>query len=296
MIPRALFLLLAVLAVGCCTATEPLTARPPTVPAAPDPSKPCFPGAYYRKAVSSTDRWEGIEGIITLPEVEFDRTRLRPGGRPMDNPSIYMGGRCDGQEIDAGLSWEVIRDTDGRVTTEGKAFRPFWRNEKWGSAPAEPQYYFHPGDTVKMSIRNTAKGKLAMEILLLARAGTPAETATTATRTYPGSAADPLSSFTIVFDAAKFEPGKPQEFKRVNAIDQWKNEGKEVQPTQTKVLGAIWHEVWLVWDHEKLPFSPDRLTDMRCPNPGSFLVEPANELGHGGEKISIFGQPLNTAP
>jgi hypothetical protein len=32
----------------------------------PDVFIPCFPGAYYRKAVSSFDEWTGISGIVIL--------------------------------------------------------------------------------------------------------------------------------------------------------------------------------------------------------------------------------------
>ncbi|MBC7746067.1 MAG: hypothetical protein H7096_13300, partial [Flavobacterium sp.] len=44
----------------------------------PEDSKPCFEGAYYRKLVSSTDDWVGIEGTVVLPQIRFDEKRKNP--------------------------------------------------------------------------------------------------------------------------------------------------------------------------------------------------------------------------
>jgi hypothetical protein len=73
------------------------------VPAA---SLPCFAGAYYRKAVISFDTWTGIAGIIKLPTPKTDENRLSEKDKqPLDNFSVYLGGRAGAQEIDAGLTW-----------------------------------------------------------------------------------------------------------------------------------------------------------------------------------------------
>lgn len=252
---------------------------------APPKLLPCFPGAIYRKAVSSRDVWTGIEGIVTLPRPAFDPQRTnRETGRPLDNPSIYLGGRAGHQEIDAGVSWEVIQEPDGSVSTQRKAFRPFWRNEKWSSGPAEPDYYYHPGDTLRMSVATREPGKLVLEIALLHRAGTPA----------PASLADaePISVLTVPFDAASFGPGKVQEFKRVNAIDQSGNEGKPAQPTRTTVSPARWHAVHLLRGSDRRPMTSSRFTDMRCPDPALVGVEPAPDPTTGGETITLgIGEP-----
>jgi hypothetical protein len=242
----------------------------------PAPSHECFRGAYYRKAVSSVDLWTGIEGVIVLPEPEYDDSRRSPRtGRFLDNASVYMGGRADKQEIDCGLSWEVIREADGSVSTQGKAFRPFWRNEKWNSGPAKPEYYYMPGDTVAISCATTEPGKLSMEVRLLERG----DKDTTLPKT---------SVFSTVFDAKSFGPGVKQEFKRVNAIDQSGNEGKDVQPTQTIVRGAVWKEVWLVRQGRKLPMIPARFTDMRCPDAAHVVVKDGKE-DSPAEEITITG-------
>jgi hypothetical protein len=90
------------------------------------------------------------------------------------------------------------------------------------------------------------------------------------------------------FDAPGFGPGRVQQFKRVNAIDQVGREGKDVDPTHTTVNGAVWREVTLLRGADRLPMTPERFTDMRCPGPQYFKVEPADK---GGERIDIAGTP-----
>lgn len=234
------------------------------------------------------DRWTGIEGIVRLPTPEFDPARVREGsGRYLDNASIYVGGRSATNEIDAGLSWEVVREADGSVSRMAKAFRPFWRNEKWASGPAKPEYYFHPGDRVKMRCEVTTEpGKLRLEIQLLSRASNPATTETPELR---ARRSDPLSSLSVVFDARSFGPDELQEFKRVNAIDQSGNEGKSAAPTRASVSGAEWEEVWLLRGNTRVPMTSARFTDMRCPSPANVEVSPGKNPLLGGERISIRG-------
>jgi hypothetical protein len=121
----------------------------------------CFPGSYYRKIVSSVDYWLGIGGTVILPEMTFDKLRINPN-KPrqfLDNPSIYLGGNMDRQETDIGLTWEVIKDDNGIVSDERKAFRPFMRRTAHHSgqkavylnAPAESKYYWYPGDKINIS-------------------------------------------------------------------------------------------------------------------------------------------------
>ncbi len=249
----------------------------PLLGTAPDKSRDCFAGAYYRKAVTSVDRWDGIEGVITLPEPRFDPARFDEArARFLDNPSVYMGGRCGEQEIDCGLTWAPIRLEDGTTTKEGRAFRPFWRNAKWFNGPLDPEYYFHPGDRVRMRCQVIAPGKLEMELRALSR--NPDKPGIQ----YPGAV------FTIVFDAPGFSPGTLQEFKRVNAIDQVANEGKPVQPTETVINGAAWADVILFSAGARIPFTAARYTDMRCPTPENVQVEP-DPADPSGERITIRG-------
>lgn len=283
-------------------------AAPTTVPEVhPAATLPCFPGAYYRKAVSSFDTWTGIEAIVKLPEMDYDMSRLKPTGRPLDNASIYLGGRAGDQEIDCGVSWEIIKEADGSVSKVGKAFRPFWRNDQWHSGPAKPEYYYRPGDVIRMKVENTQDGKLLMRIDLLARAGdknadlepmTAVDETTAIVATAPAKPSDDnrlttapvdaISSFTSVFDASEFRLERLKQFKRVNGLDQSGNEGKAVQPTDTRISNATWSESWLLRGAKRVPMTPSRFTDMRCPDPSHVHVTP---FGLTGETVTLIGNP-----
>ncbi len=245
----------------------------------PVASSPCFHGAYYRKAVSSTDNWLGIEGKVKLPPtLNYDSTRvnLNKLGQYLDNASIYLGGNSDGQETDIGMTWEVIKDANGNVSTERKAFRPFLRRtwHKSGqtaiykNAPAESKYYWYPGDTIIISILMIESGKLKFTVF--------------------GSG----KNYEEIFDAAGYQYSIKAQYKRVNAIDQVSNEGKPVQATTTKILGAKWFEVFLYRYYKseaiKVPMHHKRYTDMRCPGEKHFdiTVQPENT---SAETIDIYG-------
>ncbi len=236
---------------------------------------PCFPGAYYRKAVSSFDRWTGIIGIIRLGHPQTDPSRLDPkDGQPLDNFSVYMGGRAGEQEIDAGLTWSFSVDENGKRSAVRDAWHPFWRNERWAEAPAQREFYWRPGDVVAMAVLVAGPGKLR---LVVADAGP-----------------QPKRVFQTEFDARGFQPLIPRQFKRVNAIDQRYNEGKPAQPTEAQVTGAEWLEVYLLRGEganaARLPMTRARMTDMRCPSPEHVRVTPTDDA-RGGEKIDIWGKP-----
>ncbi len=253
-------------------------------------ARPCFPGAYYRKAVSDTAHWRGITGVIVLPKFLLDPTRRDPAtGKALDNPSVYMGGSADGQEIDAGVSYEIVKEPDGRASTQRKAFRPFWRNQSWSSAPADPRYYYYAGDTLRMTVETTSPGTLGMEIVCLERGE---EGRAELSRYADASTTEPndfLSTLTVQFDAKKFGPSVKQEFKRVNAIDQVGREAKSHMKSATRVEGAVWKECWLLREGERLPFSSRRYDDMRCPSVKNIVVKPGGDPGRGGEDITILG-------
>jgi hypothetical protein len=108
-------------------------------------------------------------------------------------------------------------------------------------------------------------------------------------------AGDCLTSFSVQFEAPGFGPGKIQQFKRVNAIDQSGNEGRTVQPTTTRVEGAIWYQVWVERADrpDRIPLSPLRFTDMRCPDSDHFIVKPLDDGERGGEVVFIYGHPAD---
>lgn len=240
----------------------------------------CFQGAYYRKVVSSKDLWLGMEGKVVLPRMTFDESRKNPS-KPqqyLDNPSVYMGGNMGGQETDIGLTWEVIRDEQGNVTPDRRAFRPFLRRTAhvsgqaatYENAPAQKEYYWYPGEEVTMSVQIAQSGKIKF---IVEGAG---------------------KRFERDFDCAGYIKGSKGDFKRVNAIDQVSNEGKPAQPTTTKVENAVWKETSLFRLKDdaavKVPLHQKRFTDMRCPSVNNFKITATEaEAKIGGETISIDG-------
>lgn len=196
---------------GHCSSAGPQQAGTPASASSgkevpPAAEIPCFPGAYYRKAVSSFDVWTGIGGVVKLGQPKVDMDRLDEQNRqPLDNFSVYMGGRAGEQEIDAGLTWAFTADEQGNLSKTRNAWRPFWRNEKWHNAPNEKQFYWYPGDEVAMAVIVAGPGKLRLIIT--------------------DASPQPKRSFSTEFDAKGFAPRVPRQFKRVNAIDQFRNEG-----------------------------------------------------------------------
>jgi len=246
----------------------------------PAQTSPCFKGAYYRKMVSSRDYWLGIGGQVILPTITFDPSRTNPAksGQYLDNPSVYLGGSMGGQETDIGLTWEVIRDANGNVSADRKAFRPFLRRTSvaggqaalYENAPATSDYYWYPGEEVTMSVQVLENKKIKF---IVEGAG---------------------KRFEKDFDADGYSTSGVGEFKRVNAIDQVANEGKPVQATNTKVENAVWSETYLFRNYKneviKVPAHSGRLTDMRCPSTTNFsIIASAEDLKKGAEKINISG-------
>jgi len=242
------------------------------VPAA---SLPCFAGAYYRKVVTSFDTWAGIAGIVKLPTPKVDENRLSEKDKsPLDNFSVYLGGRAGEKEIDAGLTWAFTVDENGKQSQRRNAWRPFWRNETWNNAPAEKQFYWSPGDTVQIAVVIVGPKKLRLIVA--------------------DAVPQPKKMFQVDFDAASFAPNVARQFKRVNAIDQFGNEGKPVQLTKAEVIGAEWLQTILLRGEgagaKQIPMDKTRFTDMRCANESNVVVT-ATDAAKGAEKVDIFGTP-----
>jgi hypothetical protein len=241
---------------------------------APAKSIPCFEGAYYRKAVTSFDVWTGIAGMIKLGTPKFDESRLRENDKNqyLDNFSVYMGGNAGGNyEVDAGLSWEFTVDEKGNKSAKRNAFRPFWRTKTWTTAPAQKEFYFYPGETVQMAILVAGPKKLRLII-----------------------SDGKTKTFQTEFEAEGFAANVPRQFKRVNAIDQFGNEGKAVSPTTAEITGAEWLQTVIFRgdgaNAKQIPMTAEKFTDMRCPNEKNIVVT-LTEKTKGGEKIDLFGTP-----
>ncbi len=251
----------------------------------PPDSQPCFPGAYYRKAVSSQDVWTGIETVVRLPTPDYDMDRIDPNtNRPRDNASIYLGGNASGQESDAGVNWEIIRRPDGTISQQRVAFRPFWRVTAWNSGPAQAEYYYQPGDVLRMAVYTEETNQMTMEIEVLGRTDESLEFVQNL------GVEDAYATLTVTFDAPGYGPGRVQEWKRVNGLDQMGGEGTEVEPTTTRIDDAEWLEAWLFRGEEgKFAFTADRFTDMRCPDPAYVTVIETENAHKGGELVSLHG-------
>jgi hypothetical protein len=250
-------------------------ARDPNKEVPPAASIPCFPGAYYRKAVTSFDVWTGIAGFVKLGTPKIDEDRLDAETKqPLDNFSVYMGGNAGGNfEVDAGLTWEFTVDEKGKKSERRNAFRPFWRTKTWNAAPAQKEYYFYPGETVQMAILISGAKKLRLVI---------------------SNGKD--KTFQTEFDAEGFAPNVLRQFKRVNAIDQVRNEGKPVQATKAQIIGAEWLNTVLLrgagTDAKQIPMDKTRFTDMRCSDESHIVVN-ITDAAKGAEKIDMFGTPKN---
>ena len=241
----------------------------------PPASLPCFAGAYYRKVVSSYDVWTGIAGFVKLGTPQIDENRLDAENKqPLDNFSVYMGGNAgEKYEVDAGLTWGFSTDKNGKKSDKRDAFRIFWRTKTWFEPPNEERLYFYPGETVQMAILIIAPKKLRLVV---------------------SNGKD--KSFQTDFDAEGFAPNIPRQFKRVNAIDQVRNEGKPAQATKAQVTGSEWLSTFLLRgagaDARQIPLDKTRFTDMRCPN-NSNIVVTTTDAAKGAEKIDIYGTPKN---
>ena len=264
--------ILANLKVGEIISTK---AKDPNKEVPPAATIPCFPGAYYRKAVTSFDTWTGIAGFVKLGTPKVDEDRLDAETKqPLDNFSVYMGGNAGGNfEVDAGLTWEVTLDEKGKKSSRRNAFRPFWRTKTWNSAPDQKEYYFYPGETIQMAILISGPKKLRMVI---------------------SNGKD--KTFQTEFDAEGFAPNVVRQFKRVNAIDQVHNEGKPVQITKAQITDAEWLNTILLrgagTEAKQIPMDKTRFTDMRCSDEKHIVVT-TTDAAKGAEKIDIFGSPKN---
>lgn len=279
---------------------------PPVAPA-------CFPGAWYRKVVSSKDNWLGIEGVITLGEFTPDGARfnLDGKGRYMDNPSVYMGGKSL-HESDAGLGYNIMypdADTSYELdySTPKLGYRPFWRYiykdaidiggnvnrrevNSWNiSNPRSFCYYYFPGDTIRMSVYSPLPNYLQLRIQLVKP--TEIHKYVEIRKRYNLKDDLPLDFYSPIFYSEGHGVQKA-EFKRVNSIDQYGNEGFNAKPTNASMSKATWHEVYLYRRINgklvKVPFTEDRYASNICPSEKAITVEYENVNKEiGGENITI---------
>ncbi len=282
----------------------------------------CFMGAWYRKVVSSKDNWIGIEGTIKLGEFIPDENRFGSDGRIsakrfLDNPSIYMGGFAD-SESDAGLGLNVSytsNDFSNELDHSSPkiAYRPFWRYiysdivedkfnvtrktvNSWNVCDEKKlENYYFPGDTIKMLVVSPIKDYLQLIIKVVEP--TTIEKYVKIREKYQLKDNLPQDFYSPLF-YSKGHGNKIAEFKRVNSIDQFGNEGLVVKKTNSVVTEAEWKEVYLFRKINnkivKIPFIKKRQSEMSCPYSNAFTITATPEnLDKGGELISIHPQNVD---
>lgn len=272
----------------------------------------CFPGAWYHKVVSSKDYWRGIVGVITLPTYTLDEARFQ-NGRYLDNPSIYMGGNA-GSESDAGLSLSLAQLKNGSISTYSMVYRPFWRyittinkdeggysehngeyavsctgNNCYGNWHYKnTEYYYLPGDTIKMMVYSPKENYLQLVIDVISVSTIPEVVNLRKTNGWN----DPKSFISPMFYSGG-HGRTPAEFKRVNAIDQVANEGKPAQATAAVVENAVWKEAYLLRNISgqmyRVPFVTSRQYRLSCPSTDAFVITVTDQQTlMGGETVSIL--------
>lgn len=250
------------------------------------PNQPyhCFAGAWYYKVVTSREKWLGIEAKITLPiwipdETRFEMIDSRFGiqRRNLDTPSVYVGGSSD-YETDIGFGY-FFGMIDGHISDEKICFRPFWRtiflennqekNVYDGVKIEQSEFYFYPGDQVLLQLVCETNDHLTLRIELL-------KPTTIAPYTTYREKGNPNQVFIIKNIKAPGNGFHDAEYKMVNAIDQYHNEGKPTQQTEAKALHALWEDVYLFQEKNdqliKVPFTHHYATEMMCPNEEGFQI------------------------
>lgn len=246
---------------------------------------------------------------------------MDPFAKNLDNPSIYMGGNAS-LESDVGLSLKtvLVKNASGSnvISTGSYAFRPFWRyityqnydigtydreNGRYyavSTASAESnktknmignwdyldtQYYYLPGDRVRMILFSPKAGYLQLQIEVIEKSSLPYSVNVRKENGWK----DPENFISPMFSS----PGhgtSDVEFKRVNAIDQVSNEGKPVISTTSKVGEMIWHNTYLHRNINgvlyRVPLNLTRGNTISAPIKEHFTITDINPQT-GGQSVTI---------
>ena len=290
-------------------------------PQAPD----VFKGAWYRKAVSSQDAWAGIEATVTLPTFHIRRYNgsydasldADPNAKNLDTPSVYLGGKSK-YESDIGLSLSLglVKNASGStsVSKGSVCFRPFWRyitkdNQDAGGYDVHggkyavtangnncignyhysyTEYYYLPGDTLRIMVFSPAENKLQFAIKVISASTLESSVAMREKNGWK----QPADFLSPVFHSDGYGTGIDTEYKRVCAIDQSGNEGKEAIATASEVLGIEWKEVYLYRFVDgkavRVPMTENRYAIRNAPDDKHVTVFQDKSMASvGGEKVDI---------
>jgi len=237
-------------------------------------------------------------------------------GRSMDNPSVYMGGKAQ-EESDAGLGMNLTylsNDTSQELDDSSPklAYRPFWRYiykdatdfsgnvtrrevNSWNiSNPRSLKHYYFPGDILRMKIYSPIPNYLQLRIEVVS--GTTISKYVELRKKYLLKNDMPSDFYSPIFYSSGCGHS-PAEFKRVNSIDQFGNEGFNAKDTKATVSQAIWHETYLYRNVGgklvKVPFDKNRQASMICPNKKAISVTLIDDLV-GAESIMIHPAKIHS--
>lgn len=270
----------------------------------------CFGGAWYHKVMSVPYVFYGMEAVVTLPMPFIKRYEdgFLPKGllslhhKNLDVSSIYMGGHAK-DELDVGLAL-FKGELNGKMSEGSCVYRPFWRyitdefedvgtydleNKRFYAAsllnntngikniyaqyhPSFTEYYYLPGDKLKMTLYSPKPNFMQLKIEVLELSNMPYSIYMRKTYKYK----DPQTFITPVFSSKGHGTDMIKTYKRVNAIDQVKNEGKIAIASQTKILNSLWHECYLYYKEAdvlyKTPMTDENTVTMQCPEKNAFYA------------------------
>lgn len=284
----------------------------------------CFGGAWYHKVMSVNYPFYGIEGVITLP-IPFIRRYadakkykgiLNPNSKNLDVSSIYLGGHAT-DESDVGLALFRGQLFNG-ISAGACVYRPFWRyitdqfediggynldQQRFYAAtmlsnhesmkniyaqyhPSFTEFYYLPGDTIKMSLTSPKPHFMQLTIEVMEVSTLPYSVQMRKRNRWKA----PKTFISPLFASKGHGTDMPKTYKRVNAIDQVKNEGKQAIMTNSEILNAQWKSCFLYYKENgtlfKTPLNDDIAVTMQCPDDKAFFITPIDNVT-GGQMISI---------
>lgn len=238
----------------------------------------------------------------------------------LDVSSIYIGGFAK-NESDVGLAFFrglILKDGTYVVSEGSLVYRPFWRyiTDEDGDigpydyehgrnysvsmlsnnngvkncyaqySPNFTEYYYLPGDKLRMSIFSPKPNYMQMKIEVLEVSAISSSVELRKANQWR----EPKDFISPVFSSPGHGTNIPKEYKRVNAIDQVSNEGKPSIDTQTKISSAIWHDCYLYYAENNetylVPLNEERSYMMNCPNPNRFTYESIDKKT-GGSIVTL---------
>lgn len=284
----------------------------------------CFGGAWYHKVMSVAYNFSGITGVITLPmpfikryDGDFKNKQMVDiNHKNLDVSSVYMGGHAT-DESDVGLAF-AKGILNGKVTEGSCCYRPFWRyitnqftdegpydlknNRPYAATvlsnhngfknvyaqyhPSFTEHYYMPGDKLRMTLKSPKPDFLQLTIEVIEVSTLPYSV--NFRKKYKLKAPKDFSS--PVFSSQGHGTNMEKTYKRVNAIDQARNEGKVAINTKTTIYNALWHECYLLYEVDgktyQTPLNNDSSVSMSCPDERGFIT---SDIDHhtGRENITI---------